>query len=182
MQALVSVALALSIVWAPPPADPRAIAPEANMPDMSEPASASPPAPSVEEPPQGESREDPEAPTKTTSEDVGAAPGKDARKGCFRTRGQCRRLSIMGIVFAGIGTAAVATGIGLMQMPNEAIADEPAYELSYEPPGVVSIGMGIGVLVTGVLMIIAGQRAYKLGLDAKQVRRPALGGRRWTRN
>jgi len=86
----------------------------------------------------------------------------------------------MGIIFASIGTAAVATGIGLLQMPNEAIPDEPAYELSYEPPGVVSIGMGIGVLVTGALMIIAGQRAHKLGLDAKQVRRRALGGRRWT--
>jgi hypothetical protein len=179
MQALVSVALALSLLGPPPSADPRAIAPEANIPDMPEPVEA---APSPEEPVPSESAEGPESPRKPTAEDALGAARKDAGKSCFRTRGQCRRLSIMGIIFASIGTAAVATGIGLLQMPNEAIADEPAYELSYEPPGVVSIGMGIGVLVTGALMIIAGQRAHKLGLDAKQVRLRALGGRRWTRN
>jgi hypothetical protein len=83
------------------------------------------------------------------------------------------------MVFGTIGLAAIVTGLVLGQIPNEPFAGEPAYELSYRPPAVVSIGMGSGVLVTGILMVIAGQRAFALQPNRRQARRPARRDRPW---
>lgn len=170
-----STVLALSLALAPAADDdPRAIAPEAADPGLvAADVEVEVGAPEVEDAPAPE----PKAPAAAPAP---AAPAPSS-KSCFRRRGQCRQLSILGIVFGTVGLASIGTGIGLMQKPNEAIADDPAYEISYEPPGVVAIGMGVGVLVTGVLMIIAGQRAHKLGLDGKSAQR-RRGGWRWIRD
>lgn len=174
MQAVVSTVLALSVAMAPAPTeDPRAIASEAADPGLVATDAAVPigeaPDRAAAPPPQPEPEPAPLAAVPTTK-----------GKSCFHERGQCRQLSILGIVFGTVGLASIGTGIGLLQKPNESIDDEPAYEISYEPPGVVAIGMGIGVLVTGILMIVAGQRAHKLGLDASARRR--VRGWRWIRN
>jgi hypothetical protein len=96
---------------------------------------------------------------------------------CLRTPGQCRRLTITGSIFGALAAAAIGTGVGLVVKPDQEIPDQPAFLESYEPAGVVLIGMGVGVLLTGVLMIIAGRRAHRLGLDGTSVRRPAFGAR-----
>jgi hypothetical protein len=91
------------------------------------------------------------------------APGKGS---CLRARkSQCRQLTIMGTLAQVLGVGAVGTGVALMFRPSEPLPDLPAYERSSRPPGIVLVGMGVGITLTGVLMLVAGRRAWKLGLD-----------------
>lgn len=87
---------------------------------------------------------------------------------CWEPRSQCRTLSITGIVAGALGIAAVGVGAGLMARPDKELPNMPAFQESTRPVGVVALGMGIGVVVTSMLMILAGRRAHKLGLDPGQ--------------
>ena len=84
-----------------------------------------------------------------------------------------------GIVTAGLGVAALGTGIGLMQAPEYADPDEPIYNRSLRPPGVVMVAVGAVTTVTGVLMIVAGHASH--GKAKRQSARVQLipGGLRW---
>ena len=165
MQVVLPLVQSFLLVVATTPSDPRAISAEANQPTIETPASWSSTATPAPEP--GTKAVDPPAPAKMV-EQLPATPAPFVprpQRECWTTKSQCRQLSITGIILGSLGLAATATGTALVLLPPKAIEDEPAYEMSTQPPGVVAIGMGIGVLITGVLMIVAGQRGWKLGLD-----------------
>lgn len=147
--------------------DPRALTPEQADPDLGprpmggpRVATPSPDAPPDVSPPASPRAEGPSSPPAASTETPVDAPAP--RGPCLRTPGQCRQLTITGSVFVGLSAAAIATGIGLRVRPNEPIDGKPAFESSTHPPGVMLIGMGAGVLITGVLMLIAGRRAHRL--------------------
>ncbi len=156
MIGLLSVVVTASMVDAADP-HPRDIDPEAAHAPVAYPAGGeptrAPPAPTTSRPVRKTGPSDP-------------SPGPLPPTGtCWHTQSQCRSLSITGVVTGALGLAGVGTGIGLLLRPDEPMADMPAFQHSTKPPGVVILGMGIGVVVTGALMILAGQRAWKLGAD-----------------
>lgn len=98
---------------------------------------------------------------------------------CFPEHGRCWRLNVAGIVTAGLGVAALGTGIGFMQAPQYADVEEPIYNRSLRPPGVVMVALGAVTTVTGILMIVAGHASH--GKPKRQTARVRLvpGGLRW---
>jgi hypothetical protein len=79
---------------------------------------------------------------------------------CFPERGRCWRLNLAGIVAASVGVGMLGTGIGFMQAPQFPVPDEPIYNRSLRPPGVVLVALGAVTTVTGVLMIVAGHASH----------------------
>jgi hypothetical protein len=138
---------------------PRDIAPAAAAPQIIDPAGflTTPP------PPEPEPERSPPAPLVAPATLPVVAPTPPGS--CWERRSQCRSLSITGIVAGALGLAAIGTGVGLALQPDEPIPDMPAYLESTRPVGAVALGMGIGVVVTSMLMILAGRRAHKLGLE-----------------
>jgi hypothetical protein len=91
---------------------------------------------------------------------------------CFPERGRCWRLNVAGIVAASVGVGMLGTGIGFMQAPQFPVPDEPIFNRSLRPPGVVLVALGAVTTVTGVLMIVAGHAAHG------KAKREGLGRRR----
>lgn len=193
--------LALALVA--PSGDPRTIDPAANRPEIvapgGSPTTAKPPRtrppktqpakPKPSKPYTPETKLEPEPKTgpepKPGPEPTpGPAPQTDVTadaplQRCFPERGRCWRLNIAGIVIASAGTAALGTGIGFMQAPQFPVPDEPIYNRSLRPPGVVMVGIGAVTVVTGVMLVVAGHASH--GKLKRQTARVQLvpGGLRW---
>ena len=83
---------------------------------------------------------------------------------------------------ASVGVAALGTGIGFMQAPQFPVPDEPIYNRSLRPPGVVMVALGATTVVTGVLMVVAGHASHgKTPGKKRQTARVRIvpGGLRW---
>ncbi|MEX1366789.1 MAG: hypothetical protein AB1Z98_26925 [Nannocystaceae bacterium] len=102
---------------------------------------------------------------------------------CFPARGLCRRLNVAGIATASVAVGMVGTGVGFMLAPTfpaNTGLNEPVFDRSLRPPGVVLVALGSVTAVTGVLMIVAGHAVH-----ARARRRPMAkmqvfaGGLRW---
>jgi hypothetical protein len=167
MTPVVSMLAAAALLASGAEPHPRDITPEAAAPEIVGPTTTPEPAPApASTAPAPAPAAQPPAPTAVTPEPAPTSPPPGpVATNCWERRSQCRSLSITGIVAGSLGLAAIGTGVGLMVRPDEPIPDRPAFQKSTRPVGVVSLGMGIGVVVTAALMIIAGRRAHRLGLD-----------------
>gem|GEM_PF-3818017 len=167
MNPLIGILTAVALVLGDPSgthAHPRTIVPEAREPEFhGNAATGQVPRPIVTTAASSLPSSDAVAsPEPATARDARAgAPDRATSAGpaaCGSGKHACRNLMIAGLVLGTLGLAAVGTGAGLVATPNKAIPGEPAYEISYEPPGVVLMGMGIGMLGTAILMLIAGRK------------------------
>ena len=162
LSVFVAVALAAPVATPVPAADPRSIDPAASHPKGLDLRTAQPVA-----------LPEPAAPTTTPTTTTSAPPPKidradvlpgepaDPSAGCWATKGQCRQLTITGIVLTSLGAASVIAGGALYAIPNKPYPGQPAFEKSYRPVGVMMMAMGVGIVVTGALMIIAGKLGKK---------------------
>ncbi|MCX4243268.1 hypothetical protein [Paraliomyxa miuraensis] len=193
MHVLLGCLVAMAIA---PSGDPRAIDPAANRPQIIAPGGGaatgkSPPIrtpKAVPEPePKVASGQRPTVEPKTGPEqrpevEPTPEPATKARSSrCLPQRGRCWQLNVGGIVAASVGAAMLGTGIGFTQAPQFPVADEPIYNYSLRPPGVVLLAVGTATAVTGVLMIVAGHAVHgrpKPGEDTARLRL-VPGGLRW---
>lgn len=81
--------------------------------------------------------------------------------GCFPARARCFRLTSIGIASASFGLAALAGGIALIALPERPYAGEPAFLKSYRAPGIGVAVAGATVLVTGIVLILAGHASHR---------------------
>ena len=123
--------------------------------------------------PKVEPKTEPKVEPKTEPEAAGP------QKACFPERGRCWRLNVAGIAAASVGVAALGTGIGFMQAPQFPVPDEPIYNRSLRPPGVVMVAVGAITAVTGVLMIVAGHATHRRPRSETARVQLVPGGVRW---
>jgi hypothetical protein len=190
------VLLGLVALCLAPSGDPRAIDPAANRPEIvapgGSPTKTKPPKilppkgqPTTKVEPKLEPKREPKLEPKlepktgprTKPKTNVTADGSPQR--CFPEHGLCWRLNVAGIVAGSVGVAALGTGVGFMQAPQFPVPDEPIYNRSLRPPGVVMIAIGAITTVTGVIMIVAGHASH--GKPKRQMARVRIvaGGLRW---
>jgi len=164
MHALLGCLVAFAL--AQPSGDPRTIDPAANRPEIVAPGGA---------------------PTKVEPKVV-VAPNSEVDEiptgRCFPARGRCWRLNVVGIIGASVGVGMLGTGIGFTKAPNFPAAtdpNEPIFDRSLRPPGVILAALGGVVAVTGAIMIIAGHASHKKPPRENDTARVELflGGIRW---
>jgi hypothetical protein len=158
-----SCVLALSLALGPAPElpdvddEPAASEPAAVEPAVSEPAASEvePPAPEVAPAPV-----QPPPPTlePATASEVVPASTRD-RLGCRGSK-SCKRMSVAGIVVGSLGLVGVGVGIGLLVNPDKVDPDMPINITSTHPPGLVSVTICSGFVLTSVLMLVAAHKGY----------------------
>lgn len=100
------------------------------------------------------------APTEATTPAPEPAPARRDRLGCDGSK-SCRRMSIAGIVVGSLGLIGVGVGAGLLAKPDEVVAELPIFVTSTHPPGLVSVTICSGLVLTSVLMVVAAHKGYK---------------------
>jgi len=73
----------------------------------------------------------------------------------------CKRLVALGTVAGVLGVATIVTGAVIAARPITVDPDDPTMALAYRPAGTAVLTIGIGVLVTSVLMAVAAARASR---------------------
>ena len=123
---------------------------------------AAEPGPKAE--PEPKPKPEPEPEPKTEPEPKVAGPvDEGSTERCFPEHGRCWRLNVAGIATAGVGVGMLGTGIGFIKAPTWAAStgpNEPVFDRSLRPPGVVLVALGTVTVVTGVLMIVAGHATH----------------------
>ena len=133
------------------------VAPAEAAPAEAAPAEAAPAEPHVEP-------AEPPAPAVASGSAPGLAPepapARRDRLGCDGSK-SCRRMSIAGIVVGSLGLIGVGVGAGLLAKPDEVVAELPIFVTSTHPPGLVSVTICSGLVLTSVLMLVAAHKGYK---------------------
>lgn len=73
----------------------------------------------------------------------------------------CKRLVVLAAVTGGLGLATIISGAVVASQPIRIDRADPTTAITYRPAGTAVLAIGVGVLVTGVLMALAATRASR---------------------